>query len=80
MVNDIGNLAFLSKVSNIKKGKQPPNEYFPDKIDLIGEEILTAQCIPNDPSLWTLDNYEKFLEMRRENIVNEINDLMESLG
>ena len=80
LVNDLGNLAFLSKVSNIKKGKITPDVYFPGKIKEFGNEILTAQCIPTEASYWNLDNYDNFLKERRKSIADGINDLMQSLG
>ena len=80
LVNDIGNMAFLSKVSNIKKGKTPPDEYFPPIIQRHGDEILKAQHISTDSSLWVLDRYEDFLKDRRQKIADAINDLMNSLG
>ena len=80
LVNDIGNQAFLSKVSNIKKGKTPPEEYFPPIIQQHGDEVLKAQYISTDSSLWALDRYEDFLKMRRQDIADAINNLMNSLG
>ena len=80
LVNDIGNMAFLSKVSNIKKGKTPPEEYFPPIIQQHGDEVLKAQYISTEPSLWALDRYEDFLKMRRQDIADAINNLMNSLG
>ena len=80
LVNDIGNMAFLSKVSNIKKGKTPPEEYFPPIIQQHGDEVLKAQYISTDSSLWALDRYEDFLKMRRQDIADAINNLMNSLG
>ena len=80
LVNDIGNMAFLSKVSNIKKGKTPPDEYFPPIIQQHGDEVLKAQYISTEPSLWALDRYEDFLKMRRQDIADAINNLMNSLG
>lgn len=80
LVNDIGNLAFLSKVSNIKKGKTPPEEYFPPIIQRHGDEVLKAQYISTDSSLWALDRYEDFLKKRRQDIADAINNLMNSLG
>ena len=75
LINDIGNMAFLSKVSNIKKSDKTPDQYFPD----VPEEDLKAQCITTDSSLWTIDRYEDFLEDRRISLASGINDLMKSL-
>ena len=69
-------MAFLEKVSNIKKSDKTPDQYFSG----IPEEDLIAQNITTDPSLWTLDRYEDFLKDRRQKIADGINNLMNSLG
>ena len=76
LINDIGNMAFLEKVSNIKKSDKTPDQYFSG----IPEEDLIAQNITTNPSLWTLDRYEDFLKDRRQRIADGINNLMNSLG
>ena len=76
LINDIGNMAFLSKVSNIIKSAKTPDQYFPD----VPKEDLIAQYITTDSSLWTMDRYEDFLEDRRKSLADGINNLMNSLG
>ena len=80
LVNDIGNMAFLSKVSNVKKSDKTPDQYFPTVIKNMGDDILKDQNITVDSSLWALDRYEEFLKDRRQRIADGINDLMNSLG
>ena len=80
LVNDIGNMAFLSKVSNVKKSDKTPDQYFPTVIEHMGDDILKAQNITVDSSLWVLDRYEEFLKDRRQKMAAGINELMNSLG
>ncbi len=78
LINDIANMAFLSKVSNIKKSDTTPDQYFPEK--RVPDEDLIAQYITTDSTLWTIDRYEDFLEDRRKKLAAGINNLMNSLG
>ena len=79
LINDIANMAFLSKQQNQYKTNKLPEEYFETIVKERGEDALTAQYITLDNSLWTLSRYEEFLQDRRKRIVKGINDLMKSL-
>ena len=79
LVNDITNIAFLTKRNNAIKSDKLPQEYFRAIINERGEEALTAQNITLDDSLWSLDRYEDFLRNRRKKLVQEINNLIKSL-
>ena len=79
LVNDIANIAFLTKRNNVIKSNKLPIEYFRAIINERGEDALTAQNITLDDSLWNLDRYEDFLQDRRKRIAHEINKLMNSL-
>ncbi len=65
---------------NIAIGNKPPAQYFQDiynqcnggglkyggitqKDDLLAN--FEMNCIPTDPVLWTIENYDAFLEQRR---------------
>ena len=80
LVNDIGNICFLQKVTNIQKSDKLPEERLPKVVDDWGEEALSAQNITLDKSLWSLEMYEEFLKDRRQKIADGINNLMNSLG
>src|SRR3546814_10693313 len=41
--------------------------------------LFRSQCIPDDPDLWKLDNYERFLEKRREMLASELNGYLNSI-
>ena len=42
-------------------------------------EALKLQCIPSDENLWKLENYEKFLNKRREILSEELNAFLEGI-
>lgn len=71
LANDIANTVFHSR----RTGRAAPDEYMPKIVDKMGEGALTAQAIPADPSLWTVDRYEGFIAARREMLVLRINEL-----
>ena len=72
LANDIANTAFHS----YRAGGKAPGEYLPDIANRMGAAALTAQCVPTDPSLWTVERYEDFLAMRRELLASRINELL----
>ena len=63
MVNEIANIAFITQQSNMDILDGDPLEYLP-KIDT---EQLRKQFVPTDSSLYTVDNYELFLEKEEKN-------------
>lgn len=79
LVNDIANIAFLTKRNNAIKSNKLPQQYFRTIINERGKEALTAQNITLDDSFWNLDVYEDFLKDRRKRLVEGINNLMNSL-
>lgn len=76
LINDISNIAFLTEKANKTILNKEPSEYLKD----IDEEKLKKQFVPLDKELWKLENYEKFLEKRRQIIVDKINEYFQSLG
>lgn len=74
-VDQVANLAFLSKRANNRISNQSPAEYL-SKLD---PQRLRAQSIPLDPALWTINHFEKFLLERRRLLAEEINTLLQSL-
>ena len=74
-VNEIANIAFISKAANLKIGKTPPAEY----LDTIPRERLKQQFVPTDRTLWEIGAYQRFLSRRRELLAEGINDVVASL-
>ncbi len=78
IVNEIANRAYLTAESNIDVSNTPPYEYLP-QIEEYFPGALQKQFIPMNDELWKLENYEEFLEVRRELIAKSINEYLESL-
>ncbi|MBO3098292.1 GmrSD restriction endonuclease domain-containing protein [Gelidibacter pelagius] len=74
MVNEISNIAFITQKSNMEILDGDPAEYLP-KID---PEQLRKQFVPTDASLYTLDNYDTFLDERRKKLTDGINNFLKS--
>lgn len=75
-INDICNLAFISARTNRRISNQEPADYLPQIKDKIGSDGLAKQCIPDDSSLWEVDEYETFLSERRKLIVKGLNEFL----
>lgn len=74
-VDQVANLAFLSKRANNKINKSSPADY----LSTIPEGRLRAQIVPQDKALLTLDRFEDFLLKRRTLLADEINKLLAGL-
>lgn len=74
LVDEVANLAFISRLTNQKIGKTPPSQYLID----VDPERLSEQFIPSDDSLWDLAKFEDFLKARRQSLADGINALLES--
>jgi hypothetical protein len=77
-VHEIANRIPLTKQGNLDIFDKPPAEYLP-----IVEErypgVLRSSLIPENENLWHVENYEAFLERRRQLIAEAINEYMASL-
>lgn len=71
LVNDIGNLAFLGKLRNIRKSDQEPWEYF---ADIDGQELMDNYLI--NKSLLRPDSFEALVKDRRERILSRVKSLL----
>ena len=74
----IGNIALISGSSNEALKDKPPEIYLRD-IDNADSQMLNDHCIPRDPELWKMENYEKFLDKRRALLADATNKLMAKL-
>jgi hypothetical protein len=61
--NQLANCMLLTREENGAGGKRDklPSEWFADK----DVEYLQKHAIPQDPTLWTLEKYEQFVEARK---------------
>lgn len=79
IVNEIANLAFLTKKANLKISASDPARYLND-VKKKYPGALEAQLVPTTEALWGASQYEVFLSKRRELIAEAINAFMEHLA
>ncbi len=77
-VNEIANLAFQTKETNLKILKSDPLRYLKE-INNQYPSALRNQFVPSEQYLWDVKRYEDFLASRREIISKEINHFLEKL-
>ena len=78
LAQEITNRAILTQVANRTKSATTAADYLAEARDRF-PRALEMQCIPTDESLWTLENYERFLHARRRILANELNEFLEGL-
>jgi hypothetical protein len=77
-VNALANFCFLTKDANLDISDRLPEDYFP-QIEDAHPGALASQWIPDDPSLWKIENFRGFLETRKALLAAEVNRRMEEL-
>ena len=77
-VNELANIAFLTKEANLKASDREPANYLPSVLERY-PDALKQQQVPDNPALWGLDRYEDFLAERRKRLAHAINAFMEGL-
>ena len=71
LIDDIGNMAFLGKLRNIRKGNEPPWEYFAETADEdLDRDFLVDRNLLRDNSV------EQFIVGRRERIVAQVREFL----
>lgn len=71
--DDIANLAFIGGKTNRAISDKAPVVYLPPLVAQHGTAPFTAQCIPVEEELLTLDHYKAFLQERRKRIAAALN-------
>jgi hypothetical protein len=71
LINDIGNMAFLGKLRNIRKSNQNPWEYFSN----VSEADLEQDFLV-DRELLAADKFEEFVSSRRARIVSAVREFL----
>jgi hypothetical protein len=77
-VNAIANFTFLTQETNLKVLAQQPSVYL-EKYSMKHPGAIESHWIPADRDLWKVENYPKFLEVRRGLLANAANEFLESL-
>jgi hypothetical protein len=61
-----------------RASEEPPAQILPQVLER-NSNALAQQFVPSDPDLWTVENFPKFLDLRRQMIANAINSYLASL-
>lgn len=72
LVDDIGNLAYLGKLRNIRKSAQLPAEY----LGTLSDAQLRDEFLIDDRALLEADRFEDFVMARRDYIVARVRDFL----
>jgi len=78
LAQEITNRAILTQTANRSKSNRYAEDYLKQVKDNF-PNALKLQCVPEDPELWKLDNFEKFLETRRSILANQLNSFLNSI-
>lgn len=79
MINDICNIAFMTKQGNIIKTNDDPKDYFPKVHAKYGIDYFKKQQIPYELNLLDYANYSQFLDARAKLLAEEINGFLDNL-
>jgi len=79
LINEICNMAFMTKTGNIIKTNDDPEIYFPKVSKKYGDEYFHRQQIPYESELLTYKSYEGFLNKRAKLLATETNEFLDKL-
>lgn len=80
IINEIANIAFMTKKGNIRKTNEDPSIYFPKIYTKYnGDDYFTRQQIPYELNLLNYDNYQEFLNRRAIMFAEKINAFLGGL-
>ncbi len=75
LAQEITNRVVLTQTGNRSKSARAAEIYLSEVKEKFPDS-LKLQCLPENEELWKLENYEKFLEARREILANELNEYL----
>jgi hypothetical protein len=78
LAQEITNRAVLASVENRGKSDQAAKEYLQSVVEKF-PSALAKQCIPKDPSLWSIGSFENFLAARRKLLSDELNQFLSGI-
>jgi hypothetical protein len=78
LAQELTNRAILTQIANRQKSDEPAADYLkPVKTSF--PKALELQCIPEDEELWSIENYEMFLETRRKMLAKHLNTFLDKI-
>ncbi|MFL5740573.1 MAG: DUF262 domain-containing protein [Flavisolibacter sp.] len=79
IAQEITNRAILTSTENREKSAKNADVYL-HQVKQHFPNALKLQSIPEDEYLWKVENYEKFLEARREMLATELNNFLNNIS
>jgi uncharacterized protein with ParB-like and HNH nuclease domain len=79
IAQEITNRAILTSTENREKSAMFADVYL-SNVKKTFPNALKLQSIPEDENLWKVENYEKFLEARREKLADELNNFLQTIS
>lgn len=79
LAQEITNRQILTQVENRTKSAKQPDLYL-QEVKNNFPNSLKLQCIPDNEELWKFENYEKFLEARRELLSEKLNEYLNNIS
>jgi len=79
LAQELTNRALLTQVANRRKSDTAAEDYLRE-INEKSPGSLEKQCIPMDESLWKMENYEAFLDARRQLLTDNLNRYLNELA
>ena len=78
LAQEFTNRAILTQIANRNKSDTAAYEYLHSVRERFPKS-LALQCIPDNESLWYRENYEEFLDTRRNMLAEELNAFLEGI-
>ena len=79
LAQEITNRAILTSAENRSKSAKFADVYLVEVKEKF-PKALKLQCIPENEELWKIENFEKFLEARRNLLSEELNDYLNNIS
>lgn len=78
LAQELTNRAILTQIANRAKSAIDARSYLSD-VRARFPDSLALQCVPEDPALWEIENYEAFLQTRRTTLASNLNAFLEGI-
>lgn len=78
LAQELTNRAILTQIANRAKSATDAKSYLADVKERFPDS-LALQCVPDDPALWEIQNYELFLQTRRATLASNLNAFLKGI-
>lgn len=78
LAQELTNRAILTQIANRSKSATDAKAYLADVKERFPDS-LALQCVPEDPALWEIENYELFLQTRRATLASNLNAFLKGI-